>query len=290
MLGAFQAVHRGLEKGAEGTHAAHRVFLLQQVQRGQSGGAGHGVGRVGVAVCELEHVLRPAGGHEGVVDFLLRDHRAQGLGAVGHLLGDVHDVGGDAESFRAGPGACAAESGDDLVEDQQDVVLRADVAQALQVAHRRNHHPGRTRERFHDHGRDVGGVVQRDQVEQPVGQRRTVRSVGRRLAAEERACRRLGMGQVVGLDALAEGLAVAHHAAHRDAAEVHTVVALLAADQARLARLALGAPVGARHLERCVGRFRAGAGEKHPVQPGRHVPDDAIGQLERQRVAELERG
>jgi hypothetical protein len=45
---------------------------------------------------------------------------------------------------------------------------------------------------------------------------------------------RLGVGQVVGLDALAEQLAVAHDAADRDAAEVHAVVALLAADQARL--------------------------------------------------------
>jgi hypothetical protein len=37
--------------------------------------------------------------------------------------------------------------------------------------------------------------------------------------------------QVVGLHALAEHLAVEHHAANRDAAEVHAVVALLAADE-----------------------------------------------------------
>jgi hypothetical protein len=66
--------------------------------------------------------------------------------AVGDLLGDVDDVGRDAEGFRAGPAAGAAKAGDDLVKDQQDVVRRADLAQALQVAHGRDHHAGRSRE------------------------------------------------------------------------------------------------------------------------------------------------
>jgi hypothetical protein len=40
-----------------------------------------------------------------------------------------------------------------------------------------------------------------------------------------------GWGGAVGFDALAKGLAVAADAADRDAAEVHAVVALFAADQ-----------------------------------------------------------
>jgi hypothetical protein len=40
----------------------------------------------------------------------------------------------------------------------------ADLAQALQVAHRRDHHAGRAGERLHDHGGDVRCIVQRDQV------------------------------------------------------------------------------------------------------------------------------
>jgi hypothetical protein len=180
----------------------------------------------------------------------------------------------------------AAEAGDDLVEDQQDVVGGADLAQSLQVADRRNHHAGRAGERLDDHGRDVGGIVQRDQVQQLVGQLGALC----RHAAREGVLLELRVGQVVGLHRLAEVLAVAHHAADRDAAEVHAVVTLLATDQACLARLSLGAPVGARHLQRGVGRFRAGAGEEHAVQPLGHEADDAVGQLERQRVAELERG
>jgi hypothetical protein len=93
---------------------------------------------------------------------------------------------------------------------------------------------------------------------------------------------------VVGLDGLAKHLAIAHHAADRDATEVHAVVALLAADEARLCPKPFGAPVGACHLERGVGGFRAGAGEEHAVQSLGHAFSDAIGQLERQRVAELE--
>ena len=67
----------------------------------------------------------------------------------------------------------------------------------------------------------------------------------------------LGVGQVVGLNALAERLAVAQNAADRDATKVDTVVALFAADQPGLGALALGTPVGAGHFERGVGRLRA---------------------------------
>ncbi|MNS98125.1 hypothetical protein D3C72_1324820 [compost metagenome] len=128
--------------------------------------------------------------------------------------------------------------------------------------------------------------MQRDQVEQAVGQLGA--AFGH--AAREGIAGQLRVRQVVGLDALAEQLAVGRDAAHRDAAVVHAVVALLAADQARLAGLALGAPVGARHLQRGVGGFGARAGEEHVVQAGGRQFLDLVGQLERERVAELEGG
>jgi hypothetical protein len=121
----------------------------------------------------------------------------------------------------------------------------ADLAQALQVAHGRDHHAAGAGERLDDDGGDVAGVVQGDQLQQPVGQRHAAL---RRLAPDEAAQRRLGVRQVVGLDALPVQLAVGRHAADRDAAVVDAVVALLAPDQARLAALALQAPVGARHF------------------------------------------
>ena len=61
----------------------------------------------------------------------------------------------DAEIVGGERRAEAAEAGDDLVEDQQDAVLVADLAQLLQIAFRRqDQHAGRARHRFDDHRRD----------------------------------------------------------------------------------------------------------------------------------------
>ena len=69
--------------------------------------------------------------HEGVVDLALHEHRAHRDDAVGDALGGGHDVGRDAEIVGGERRAEAAEAGDDLVEDQQDAVLVADLAQLL---------------------------------------------------------------------------------------------------------------------------------------------------------------
>ncbi|MPM82164.1 hypothetical protein SDC9_129225 [bioreactor metagenome] len=236
---------------------------------------------------ELQHVLGATLRHEGVVNLLGGDHAAQRLRTVGHLLGEVQDVRRHAESLGPGPGAAAAKASDDLVKNQQDVVLRADLADARKVTDRGNHHAGRAREGLHDHGGDVARIVQGDHVQQLVGQRAAA-VFGHALL--EGAGRRLGVGNVVRLHALPEQLAVAHDAADRDTAVVHAVVALLAADQARLGALALGAPVGARHLERGVGRLRARSGEEHVVQAFGRQLLDLVGQRKRTGVAELEGG
>ena len=57
------------------------------------------------------------------------------------------------------------------------------------------------------------------------------------------------MGQMISLNALAKSLAIAHHAADGDAAKVHPVVALFAADQPCFCALSLGPPIGASHFE-----------------------------------------
>ena len=200
---------------------------------------------------KLQHVVRAAGVHEGVVDFLARHHRTQRLHTVGDLLGDVDDVGCDAKGLGPRPGAHAAKAGDDLVKDQQNVVRGADLAQALQVALRRHDDASRAGHRLDDDGGDVGRVMQADDVQQLVSQ------VGALLghATHKAAVGGLGVGQVVGLDALTKELAVGHQPAHRDAAEVDAVVALDAADEPGLAGLALVAPVSACHLQRSVGSF-----------------------------------
>ena len=90
------------------------------------------------------------------------------------MLGDVHDVGRHAKGLGTGVSASPAKTGDHFVKNQQDVVGRADVTQALQVTLGRNHDTGGTRERLDNDGRDVAGVVQRDEFEQIVGQFRAL--------------------------------------------------------------------------------------------------------------------
>ena len=96
------------------------------------------------------------------------------------------------------------------------------------------------------------------------------------------------MRQVVRFHSLAEQLAVAHDATHRNAAEVHAVVTLHPPDQPGFVPCP-GTPIGAGHFQGRVGRLRARSGEEHMAQPCWHALHNLVGQLERQRVAELER-
>ena len=285
MLGALQAMQRGLELGRQLGGLLDQVLALEQLQRRQTSGASHRVRRVGVAVGELDHVLRRRLLHKDVVDLAAGDHRTQRDGAVGDLLGDVHQVRGHAEEFRATPLAHAAEAGDDFVEDQQDIVLGADFAQALQVAHRRHDGTGRAGHRLDDHRGDVGSVVQLDQLEQFIGQ---LHAAGLGHALGEGHARLQGVRQVVGVHQLAVHLTVATDAAQRGAGDVDAVVATGTTDETSLGGLAFEAPVGLGHLHRGVGALGAGAGEEHVVEVARHQVGDLLGQFERQRMAELE--
>ncbi len=234
---------------------------------------------------EFEHVRREIRCHEGVVDFPRRNHRAQWLGSVRHLLGDVHEVGRDAKRLSPAVGTGATKAGDDLVKDQKDVVGSADFAQSLQVTVGRNHDPARAGEWLDDHGGNVRRVMQGNDVEQLVGKFGAV--LGH--AAREVVLLELGVRHVIGFDSLPEQLAIGADAADRNAPEVDTVVALFPADQPGLAGLTLGAPVGTRHLQRSVNRFRARTGEEDMFQAGWHQGLDLVGQLEGQWMGVLKR-
>ena len=84
--------------------------------------------------------------------------------------------------------------------------------------------------------------------------------------------------------------AVRHHAADRHAAEADAVIAALAADQARPRALSDGALIGQRDLQRGIDRFRAGIGEEDAVEPLRRDLGEPLGEIERQRMAHVERG
>ena len=60
VLGAFQAMYGLFEIRCQCGDALDHVFADQYIQRCNTGGAGHRMRRVGVAVRELQHVVRAA--------------------------------------------------------------------------------------------------------------------------------------------------------------------------------------------------------------------------------------
>ena len=96
--------------------------------------------RVGIAVEQLDDVFGAL--HERFVHRLAGDHGSHGDAAVGEALGECHQVRSNAELLGGERRAGTPEAGDDFVEYQQDAVAVADLADALQVALRRNQHAG----------------------------------------------------------------------------------------------------------------------------------------------------
>ncbi len=196
---------------------------------------------------QVDRALRSL--HQAVEHGLAHEHAAHRHGRVGDALGDGHQVGDHAELLGGEAGAEAAEAGDDLVEDQQDAVLVADLAQPLEIALGRRQVAGRAGAGLDDDGGDVRRVMQADDALQRIGEMRAVL----RLALGEGVLRQVGVRQVI--DARqhrAEPLAVIDHAADRDAAEADAVIAALAPDEAGARALAVGAVIGERDLERAI--------------------------------------
>src|SRR5262249_58961792 len=86
-----------------------------------------------------------------------------------------------------------------------------------------------------------------------------------------------------------EGAAVIDHAADRHAAEADAVIAALAADQAGARRLAVGAVIGERDLQRGVDRLRSGVGEEDAVETLRCDLGKTLGEIEGERMTHLKR-
>ncbi len=130
--GALNAVGGFLEMRGEFGGALEQCFVAVGVHRGDGGGAGQDVGGVGVAVEKFDGAW--GAGHEGFVDVGGGNGGTHRHCGVGDALGQAEDVWRDAETVGGEGGAEAAEAADHFVEDQQDAVFGADVAELLQVA------------------------------------------------------------------------------------------------------------------------------------------------------------
>ncbi len=278
-------MHRLFPVWREAVGALEESFVAIDVEGGHRRGARHRMTGVRVPVGKLR--ASRARLHHGVVDVAAHEGRAHGKCAVGEALGAGEDVGDHAPFLGGKARAQAAESGDHLVEDEEDAVLVAELAQALEVALGRRQHAGGARDRLDDHGRDGRSVVDIDDAQQLVGEVRAPRGLA---AAVGLLGEIVGRGQVVDVgQEVAVGDAVLGDAAHRHAAEADAVIGALASDEANARGIAAGPMIRERYLERRVDRFGARVAEEHVVEVRRGERGEAVGALEGDRVPELER-
>ena len=77
---------------------SNRLLVAVEIERRETGRAGERMRRIGVAVEQLDHMLRAA--HEGIVDAFARDDAAHRHGAGGHALGEADHVRASRRSVR----------------------------------------------------------------------------------------------------------------------------------------------------------------------------------------------
>jgi hypothetical protein len=180
----------------------------------------------------------------------------------------------------------AAEAGDDLVEDQEDAMLVADLAQALEIADRRDQGAGGACHRFDEAGGDGGAAIGLAVALEVIGQLDAVilgPAVAEELVAGEGVAQHHHVGH-----GDREGLAVLDHAGKRHTAHVDAVIGALAAHEAQALGLAAGPVIGHHHLQRGVDGLGAGVDEEHVVHRLGQQGRDLAGQLEGAVMAEAE--
>ncbi|RML61602.1 hypothetical protein APX70_04216 [Pseudomonas syringae pv. maculicola] len=265
-------------------HLLHQILTLQQLQRCKPGSTRHRMRRIGITVGEFNGVIRRRLIHEGLVNLAAGNHRAHGYRAVGDLFGDAHQVRCHAETVSTKHRAGAPETGDDFIEDQQNIMLIANLTQPLEVALRRNDHAGRTCHRLYDDCRNVRRIVQFDQFQHFVGQRDTAcfrHALGVRIAGQQ------GMRQVIDIHQLPEHLAVAVYPTQAGTTDIHAMIAARPTDHLGLGRLPFQPPVGTHHLHCGICTLRARVGIEHVIEIARRQFGNLFCQLKRQRMPEL---
>ena len=238
---AFQRVHGVAPIRLHRFGVTQDVLFLEHLQGCQRGGASERVAGIRVAVEQFDARWRI---HEGVVDILFAEDGAHRHHAVGQALGRRHQVRLDVKIVGGERRRHAAETRDHFIEDEQDAVFGTQLAQAFQIAFRRDQHARGAGHRFDDDGGNRRCVMQGDDAFQFIGQVGAIFGFAHRVGVLVQVVR---VRQVVhAWQQGAEGLAVAADAAHGNAAEAHAVITAFAADQARACALAAHAVIGQR--------------------------------------------
>ena len=139
------------------------VFLLEDVEVGQCGGAGEGVSGVGVAV--VEGGVGVGFVEEGLEDIVGGEGGGEGQVAGGDAFGEAEEVGFDILVFTGEHLAGAAEAGGDLIDDEEGVVFLGELGHAREEAGGVDEDAGGTLdERFDDDGCDLAWVLGKEAV------------------------------------------------------------------------------------------------------------------------------
>src|SRR3954451_20692542 len=269
-------VAQRLEHVAEGrlvlAHVLEQALVLEHVEVGHRDGGAHRVPAPRDAVGEGVRALE-----ERLDDRVGRDDRAHRGVRAREALGRRDDVRLVAVLLGAEVVAEAAERADDLVGDHQDVVLVADLADALEVALGRREAAAGVLDRLHDHGGDRLGALELDAVRDRLGE--VLGAVAGRQAVEVRV-RDVATAGGERLERLAQrGDAGRAQCAHRRA-----VVGDLAGDDLVLVRVAPELVVLPRELERALDGLAAARGEEDAVEVAGGDRREARRELDRRRV------
>ncbi len=283
---ALERMQRRLELRRHRGGAREQLFVDVELLRGQQGGTGERVRRVRVTVQELDLAFG-SGLHDRFVDLVFRDHRAHRHRGVVDRLGAGQQVRRDVEQMRGKRRTEAAETGDDLVEDQQHAVLAAYGGNALEITLRRDQHTGGSRHRLDDHRGHIARIVEQHEAFELIGELRAVRRLPARVGVARQIVRRPDV--VNAGHHRRKRFAVAWNPAGHRATDIDAVIAALAADDDASARLAACTMVGERHLDRGIRRLGTGVGEENPLHASGGDSGDRGRRLERQRVRHAER-
>ena len=266
-------------RGGHGLDVRDDVFLAQDLQRREAGGAGRGMPGIGEAVAEFS-----AAPGQYLRDALADHHTAERLVAVGDRLGEGHQVWLHAVVDIAEPFAGAPETADHLVHDQQDVVLREHATHFGPVALGCNDHAAGALHRLGDErGHVVGPEFLDPRLERARGlHAEFLRRQARALAVPVRLLDVRHVGQRLEL------LVHEAHAAEARAGDRAAVVGVDAADDPALLRLFLQVPVAAHHAHHGVVALAARVREEHVLHVRRRDRGQHLRQFDRGRVRALE--
>ena len=133
-------MHRILPIRLQRQRPARQILSAVQFQRGNRRRRRQGMAGIGIAVEEFD--ARARAGHDGIIDVIPDRNRPHGHGGIGQSLGHGHDIRHHTQALRTEIGAKPTKTRDDLIKNQQNAMLGADIAEALQVTHRRHQHAG----------------------------------------------------------------------------------------------------------------------------------------------------